>query len=146
MAFNRTLPARICFAVGLSAALASAAEAWSDEADVGVRVNGHEFHHVSVQGHDCTLTVHVAFDAPDKGYGDPKNTVRNYHRFQARVKLAKGQTVDSPVFSNTTPGAHTFTFDHDTAADGCWVKEPNKVVKLDVIGCRGKGCDLGQFE
>ena len=145
---SRMMGLRVRFALCLfgTSVAAWAAGGWSSEADVGVHVNGHDFHHVKVDAHECTLTMHVDFDAPEKGYSDPRNAVRNYHRFQARVKFGKGQTVTSQVFSNASPGAHSFTFDHDTASDGCWAKEPNHVVKLDVIGCRGKGCDLGAFD
>ena len=122
------------------------AAAWSDEAPVEIHVNGHEFHKVHVDGHGCSVSVRLYFDAPEKGYADPRNRVRNYQRFRARVKFARGEAVESRVFSNTAPGERTYDFDADTTPDGCWSKQPDKVVKLDVIGCRGRGCDLGAFE
>jgi hypothetical protein len=119
---------------------------WSNEADVSVNVSGHFFHHARVDANGCKVSVHVLFDAPEKGYSDPKNHVRNYHRFRARVRLAKGQTVTSRVFANTVAGERSYSFDEDTTGAGCWAREPNKLVKLDVIGCRGQGCDLGSFD
>ena len=119
---------------------------WSSEADVSVRVNGHSFHHARIDGDGCKATIRLVFDAPENGYSDPKNTVRNYHRFQARVRLAKGQALTSRVFSNTVAGERSYTFDEDTSRAGCWSREPNKLVKVDVIGCRGRGCDLGSFD
>jgi len=119
---------------------------WSSEADVSVTVNGHSFHHARVDGNGCNVSVRLLFDAPDKGYSDPKNHVRNYHRFRARIRLAKGQTVTSRVFANTVPGERSYSFEEDTTSAGCWAKEPGKLVKVDVIGCRGEGCDLGSFD
>jgi hypothetical protein len=131
--------------VATGAALAADAP-WSSEADVSVKVNGHSFHHARVDGDGCKVVVRLVFDAPANGYSDPKNTVRNYHRFQARVRLAKGQVLTSRVFSNTVAGERSYTFEQDTSGAGCWSREPNKLVKVDVIGCRGKACDLGSFD
>jgi len=131
----------IASAVSLTVSLeAQADSSWASEADVGVTVNGHAFHHVRVEGKECKLSVHLLFDAPEKGYADPRNTVRNYHLFRARVRLAKGQAAESKIFGNAGPGERQY------AGAGCWTKEPGKVVKLDVIGCRGRGCDVGAFE
>jgi hypothetical protein len=138
---------RIVAFVLAATGVALAADApWSSEADVSVTVNGHSFHHARIDGDGCKTTVRLVFDAPEKGYADPKNTVRNYHRFRARIRLAKGQTLTSRVFSNTVPGERSYTFEEDTSAAGCWSKESNKLVKVDVIGCRGKDCDLGTFD
>jgi hypothetical protein len=138
--------ARIVAVVLATTGVALATEPWSSEADVSVTVNGHSFHHARIDGDGCTVKVRLVFDAPEKGYSDPKNTVRNYHRFRARVRLAKGQTVTSRVFSNTVPGERSYTFEEDTTGAGCWSKDPGKLVKVDVIGCRGKDCDLGAFD
>ncbi|HEX3596608.1 MAG TPA: hypothetical protein VHU80_15965 [Polyangiaceae bacterium] len=119
---------------------------WSNEADVSVRVNGHSFHHARIDAQGCSVSVHVLFDAPESGYSDPKNRVRNYHLFQARVKLAKGQVVTSKIFGNSGAGERTYSYESDTTADGCWSKDPGKLVKLDVIGCRGRNCDVGSFQ
>lgn len=118
---------------------------WTSEADVSVTVNGHSFHHARVEGAGCNVSVTLSFDAPDKGYSDPKNLVRNYHQFRARVRFAKGQTVTSKVFGNKAAGERTYSFTDDTSADGCWSKQPGKLVKVDVIGCRQRGCDVGAF-
>jgi hypothetical protein len=136
----------VAFMVALSGVALGADAPWTSEADVGVTVSGHSFHHAKVEGNGCTVSVKVLFDAPEKGYSDPKNVVRNYHRFRARVRLAKGQFVASKIFSNTSPGERTYSFEDDTTAAGCWSKDPGKLVKLDVIGCRGRGCDVGSFE
>jgi hypothetical protein len=136
----------------LSAPLAAAAAVasvdhmpWESSASVGVTVSGHAFHDVHVASSGCRLALRVLFEAPEKGYSDPKNKVRNYHLFRARVKFAKGQTVTSKTFGNSGPGERAYGFEEDTSGAGCWAKEPNKIVKLDVIGCRGQACDLGDF-
>src|SRR5689334_10352078 len=82
----------------------AAAGGWSNEADVSVRVNGHSFHHVKATADECKLSFEILFDAPESGYSDPKNKVRNYHLFQARVQFAKGQRAESKVFGNSGPG------------------------------------------
>src|SRR5215471_18897958 len=130
----------------LAASAALADSGWSSEADIGVTVNGHAFHHARIDGNGCAISVRLSFDAPEKGYSDPKNVVRNYHLFRARVRLAKGQTVTSKIFGNSAPGERTYSFTEDTSAAGCWSREPGKIVKLDVIGCRGRSCDVGSFE
>lgn len=133
--------------LGLAGAgVARADSGWSSEADIGVTVNGHAFHHARIDGNGCAVTVHLDFDAPEKGYSDPKNLVRNYHRFRARVRLAKGQIVASKIFGNSGSGERKYSFEDDTSAYGCWSREPGKLVKVDVIGCRGRGCDVGSFE
>jgi hypothetical protein len=119
---------------------------WESSASVAVTVNGHAFHDVGVASNGCVLDLRVLFEAPEKGYSDPKNTVRNYHLFRARVKFAKGQTVTSKTFGNAGSGERAYSFEEDTSGSQCWAKEPNKIVKLDVIGCRGRGCDLGDFQ
>jgi len=144
---RRNMRIRIVALVVAFAGVALASDAaWTSEADVSVTVNGHSFHHARVEGDGCKVSVRLVFDAPEKGYSDPKNRVRNYHRFQARVRLAKGQTLTSRVFANTVPGERSYSFDEDTSSAGCWSKEPGKLVKVDVIGCRGQGCDLGSFD
>ena len=118
---------------------------WENSASLGITVNGHAFHDVHVASSGCALALRVLFEAPEKGYSDPKNKVRNYHLFRARVKFAKGQTVTSKTFGNASAGERAYAFEEDTSGAGCWAKEPNKIVKLDVIGCRGQSCDLGNF-
>jgi hypothetical protein len=132
------------------AVLARASMPWSNEAAVGVRVNGHSFHDARVQGSGenkgCDLHVRLLFEAPESGYSDPKNRTRNHHSFQARLKFANGRSVESRRFGNSAAGERAYTFSEDTTSAGCWAKDPNKIVKLDVIGCRGPACDLGSFE
>jgi hypothetical protein len=122
------------------------AAGWSHDADVSATVNGHSFKHVHVTADGCKLAFEILFDAPDKGYSDPKNKVRNYHLFQAKVQFAKGgQAVESKVFGNPAPGERVYRFEHDTGSS-CWAKDKNTVAKLDVIGCRGRGCDVGTYQ
>jgi len=136
---------RLLLASLSGAAPALAAGGWSHEADVSVHVNGHDFKHVHVTATDCKLAVEILFDAPEKGYSDPKNKVRNYHLFQAKVLFAKGQSVESKVFGNPAPGERVYRFEEDTGTS-CWAKDKNTIAKLDVIGCRGRVCDLGAFQ
>lgn len=130
----------------LTLAAPALAAGWSHDADVSATVNGHAFRHVHVTANDCKLSFEILFNAPEKGYSDPKNKVRNYHLFQAKIQFAKGpQTVESKVFGNPEPGERIYRFEHDTGSS-CWAKDKNTVSKLDVIGCRGRGCDVGSFQ
>lgn len=135
----------ISLAVILGASSAFAAGGWSHESDVSVKVDGHAFHHVRVTANECKVAVEILFDAPESGYSDPRNKVRNYHLFQAKVLFAKGQSVQSKVFGNPAPGERVYRFEEDTGSS-CWAKEKNTIAKLDVIGCRGRVCDLGAFQ
>lgn len=126
-------------------ALALAA-GWESSASMSVHVDGHSFHDVRVTGEGCKLTATLRFEAPEKGYADPHNRVRNYHLFQARLKFDGGQRIESKAFGNGAPGERVYTFESDTAGATCWAKTPGKIVKLDVIGCRGHSCDLGTFD
>jgi hypothetical protein len=125
---------------------AAEATTWENAVPISVTVNGHAFHDAKVVSDGCTLGHELRFEAPATGYADPKNAVRNYHLFQARVTYAKGQKITTRVFGNSGPGERVYRFSEDTTAAGCWGKSPNKIVKLDVIGCRGRVCDLGQFD
>jgi hypothetical protein len=119
---------------------------WENSVSVVVSVNGHAFHDAKIEGSGCTLKAELRFLAPENGYADPKNKVRNHHSFQPRLKFAKGQTLTGERFGNSAAGERVWHFESDTTADECWGKAPNKIVKVDVIGCRGVGCDIGAFE
>lgn len=129
-----------------SIALAGDAMPWENAVAVSVTVNGHSFHDAKVKSQGCVLSYELFFNAPENGYADPKNMVRNRHSFQARIQFAKGQTATSNRFGNGAPGERVYRFEDDTSASDCWGKAPNKIVKVDVIGCRGRNCDLGSFE
>src|SRR5215471_3186046 len=95
------LTAFLSLAVLFVSPLALAAGDWENSASVGVTVNGHAFHDVKVMSDGtCKLNTKLLFEAPDNGYADPRNKVRNYHLFQARVKFDKGQMIESKVFGN----------------------------------------------
>jgi len=129
-----------------SASLAGDTMPWENAVAVSVTVNGHSFHDVKVKSQGCKLSYELFFAAPESGYADPKNMVRNRHSFQAKVHFAKGQTALSNRFGNGAPGERVYRFEDDTTSSDCWGKAPNKIVKVDVIGCRGRNCDLGAFE
>jgi hypothetical protein len=118
---------------------------WVFEIPFGARVNGHQFDKIRVEGKECELALKLSFDAPPKQY-DSGAKNRNYHRFRARVSLKNGKSVVTPVFFNDAPGRRAYRYRHDTAADGCWAKEKTTVVKVDVEGCRARGCKVEEFK
>ncbi len=137
------------FALGglLAATLCSTAAiaaAWELEAPVEFTVNQHLFSGAKVSSDGCSLTVRIDFDAPKEGYSS-RVVVRNYYRFQARLKFSENHFVMSPVFFNRGAGRRTYSFTQDTTEAGCWAKKRLKLYDLDIVGCRGKGCRPDPF-
>jgi hypothetical protein len=52
----------------------------------------------------------------------------------------------SPIFFSQKPGDHRFAFSFDTTRDGCWARSDQRVIGVDVEGCRGKGCNVEPFQ
>jgi hypothetical protein len=116
------------------------------EAHPTVRVHDHVFDGVHIEANGCDATVKLDFDAPDPGYRDPKNAVRNEYRFKARISLANGRKVDTPEFTNKGSGRRVYTTTRVTSDGPCWPAAKAKIVKLDVNGCRGRGCAVEPLE
>ncbi len=129
----------------VAAAASGDAKPWTKQNNTNARVHDHTFDRVAVSGSGCELTVKVWFTAPKKAYeaGAP---VRNSYLFRARAKLKNGQEVITDVFRSGSPARRNFTHTVDTTAEGCWAKEPNQAVDLNVIGCRGRRCRMPTFE
>jgi hypothetical protein len=127
------------------ASLSALALGWTQRADFETRVHGHAFSRVAVESRGCELTLRLSFDAPEGAYKN-ESTVRNVYRFHARIKLDNGQSVETPVFQNSAPGARTFVYTKDSKADGCWAKEERQLRAVDVEGCRGAGCKPDPFK
>ena len=102
-----------------AAVAASGGMTWENSAAVGVTVNGHAFHDAHVEGRGCTLAFRILFDAPEWWYSDPRNKVRNYHLFRARVKFAKGwRTVRSKTFKEQWPNDAMYSFEKTSGNAG----------------------------
>lgn len=127
-------------------ALGSAdARGWEKDAELGVKVHHHEFYRVQVESvGECGLQIRIHFNAPIEQYADPVK-MRNLYRFKARLELSDDKRVDSKVWYNDRPGKRAFSFQFDTAPDGCWAKSAHKVYNLDVEGCRGSLCQVKPF-
>jgi hypothetical protein len=123
-----------------------AAFGWSERASFETRIHGHDFSKVALESSgQCALKVQVRFDAPANGY-ESESAARSFYRFHVRTKLEGGRALVTRAFSNSAPGARTYTYVHDTSADGCWAKQPQKIIGIDVEGCRGAGCTPKAFE
>ena len=119
--------------------------AWSDRASFETRIHGHDFSQVTLESSgECSLKVEVRFDAPPDGYKS-ESPARSFYRFHARTKLEGGRALVTRVFSNSAPGARAYTYVQDTSAEGCWAKQPQKIIGIDVEGCRGVGCTPEAF-
>lgn len=115
------------------------AYAWKNEVLVSVKVHGHKFDEINVEGKGCHMSALLYFDAPSSAYVDPL-PVRNAYNFKAMVRFASGKTMASPQFRNKKPGRQKVRFELDTTKDGCWSNDPQSVIKVKVEGCRGERC------
>jgi hypothetical protein len=127
------------------AVLPAVALAWSSESPFSATVHGHAFKRVSVHDEGCAVKTRLEFNAPEAQYREPAE-VRNYYRFKARVRFASGKKAVSPIFFSQKPGDHQFEFAFDTTADGCWARNDQKVIGVDIEGCRGKRCVVEPFQ
>jgi hypothetical protein len=113
--------------------------AWSQKVPFGVRVHDHALHDVELTATDCSLGYKLFFSAPADGYSSRAGN-RNYYLFRARIKLQSGKTITVPIFGNAGPGERVYERSYDTSGEGCWAKEPQKLMGVDVEACRSRGC------
>jgi len=119
--------------------------AWTSASPFSATVHGHEFKRVSIENAGCVVKTTLQFSAPEAGYREPAK-VRNYYRFKARARFASGKEAVSPIFFSQKPGDHKFEYAVDTTAAACWGNGEQKVIGVDVEGCRGKGCSVEPFQ
>jgi hypothetical protein len=124
--------------VGLLASPA-VAFAWDQKALLGTRVHEHAMHSVELEAQGCALAYKLSFSAPADGYAS-RAMNRNYYVFRTRIKFHGGKKVTVPVFGNAGPGERVYERTYDTTAEGCWAKEPQRLMGLDVEACRNRGC------
>lgn len=118
------------------------AAGWSQTAEFGVRTHRHSFHKASVESNDCTLHYRLYFTAPADAYENPD---RSHYRFRARVRFGSGKQFSSLVFANRGGGERVYERDYDTTGEGCWARETQKLLGVDVEACRGRGCVPDEF-
>lgn len=132
----------LCLSLASSSAAGEApGGAWVRKAPITALVNGHRFHHVEVRGNGCQVVFTLRFTAPPKLYANPSASA-SYFRFRGDIELEEGLKVDTGPFFNRKPGARKYTGSYDTSADGCWSKSIKGLRRVDIDGCRGKGCSL----
>lgn len=122
----------------------AAALAWTQESPLVVRVHEHELHDVELAATGCSLDYKLFFSAPAAAYASRAAT-RNYFVFRARIKFHGGKVVTLPLFGNAAPGERVYARSHDTSGEGCWIKEPQRLMGVDVEACRGRGCTPNPF-
>ena len=105
----------------------------------------HKFSEVLVEATDCSVKVSVKYDAPQSAYKSRRASM-NHYRFKARARFASGAKAAGPVFSSSKPGAQSQTFSFDTTSEGCWARQPQSLVAMDVEGCRGESCTVEPFK
>lgn len=126
-------------------AIPALALAWTSASPFSATVHGHEFKRVSSHDEGCVIKTTLEFKAPETGYREPA-PVRNYYRFKARTRFASGKEAISPIFFSQKPGDHKFEYAVDTTSAACWGNSEQKVIGVDVEGCRGKGCSVEPFQ
>jgi hypothetical protein len=107
-----------------------------------VGVHGHRFHRAVLGGAKCRLDYKLYFSAPAERYP----SASAYYRFKARIRLRDGRSVLSPLFGNAGAGERVYVARHDTASEGCWAEQAQKVLAVDVQACRGRSCVPEPFE
>jgi hypothetical protein len=141
--------ARALFGVG-ALLVSMTALGWSERATFETRIHGHQFSLVTIEsGEACAVKVQVRFDAPREKYEEKyegESPERKVYRFHVRAKLDGGRQLVTRVFSNSSPGTRTFVDTQDTSGEGCWGKQPQKLIGIDVEGCRGARCSPAVFE
>ncbi len=113
--------------------------AWTQKAPFGVKVHDHALHDVELSGTDCSITYKLFFSAPAEGYSSRAEN-RNYYLFRSRIKFQSGKKILVPIFGNAGPGERVYERTYDTAGEGCWAKEQQKLLGVDVEACRSRGC------
>lgn len=119
--------------------------AWGSSALFSATVWGHKFSDVTVKATGCIVETAIKYNAPDKAYKSRLQGMNEY-RFKARARFASGKSVESAVFTSTKAGSASHTYRVDTQPEGCWAKQDQKLVAVDVEGCRGKGCRVESFK
>lgn len=133
-------------ALGLSTLvllLPTLALAWTREASFSATVHGHAFKKVVVESSGCTIRYRLSFVAPEQAYASPE---RGYYRFKGRIQFHAGRALVSPTFANRGAGARIFSGVYDTTSEGCWAKQEQKLLGVDVEGCRGGRCTPEPFQ
>jgi hypothetical protein len=102
-------------------------------------VHGHEFERVVVESEECKVHYRLYFSAPDDGYKSATPR-RNVYLFRSRIDFLDGKMATVPVFANRAPGERVYKNTFDSTGEGCWAKDPQKVVGVKVEACRGDGC------
>jgi hypothetical protein len=112
------------------------------EAPFGAKVHGHEFRRVVIESSECGVRYRVYFSAPKTSYAGAKRT----YRFKVRIRLHSGKVLLSPVFHNEASGERVYARTYDTSAVGCWAKEEQKLLAVDVRACKGRDCVPEAFD
>ncbi|MCA9647570.1 MAG: hypothetical protein KC492_43070 [Myxococcales bacterium] len=136
------MTAAACLSLASSSAAGDAeGGSWVRKAPITAQVNGHRFHHVEVRGNGCQVIYTLRFNAPENLYKSPDASA-SYFRFRGDIELEGGLKVDTGPFFNRKPGARKYTGAFDTSEAGCWSKSIKGLRRVDIDGCRGKGCTL----
>lgn len=129
---------------GLLAAGAQAepkSEKWTKTVPMRTTVHEHAFHKLQVRGAGCKAVFSLHFEAPAEGYAT-NNDSANFYRFKARIELSDGAEIVTRRFVNRTAGRRKYTAAVDTTSAGCWSKTSHAIQRVEVVGCRGKNCQV----
>lgn len=123
----------------------SAAFAWNADVPFEVHVHKHLFDRAVLTSNECKIDVALYFTAPEEGYR-AENPRRNYYLFHARFKFDATHRPETLVFGNGAPGRRVYRTQIDTSGEGCWAKQEQHLMGVDVEGCRGRRCTPKDFQ
>jgi hypothetical protein len=138
---NPKAPYRSALLLGIVLLLyAATAHAWSEKIRISATIHGHVFDQIEITTLGCALHVGLYFNAPESAFRE-KKPVRNHYRFRARIDFAD-HSFKTGTFGNDRSGRRRFRYVHDSAGEGCWAKQPQKLRRVHVDGCRNRGCKV----
>jgi len=117
--------------------------AWVQQAEIRVKAHDHEFHAVRVESTDCNVRYKLSFSAPESAYPAGKS---RYYQFHARIRFHSGKSITSLIFANPGAGERVYERVYDTTTEGCWARDTQKLLGVDVEACRGRGCVPATFD
>lgn len=131
---------RLCLRLALAAAvmltMTSSALAWSSFSSFNTRAAGLTFSGAELSSpnsgkQQCRVRVRLKTKAPDT----------SARTLFVVVGTNDGKTILATVpFTPKTAGNQWVSFWYDTSHKGCWAAKIQRPRKLEVRGCKGKGC------
>jgi hypothetical protein len=135
----------LAVALGLMSGPADARryKSWRTAKKLAVKKKGHTFLKATGWSTSCIASFSVYYHAPKRLYAH-RNFKRNSYRFLFVVTMRSGRVAYSEALPSSQAGAKkSERFSFDTRPWGCWSSKPQRIKRVDVYTCQGKGCRVG---